>query len=135
MTHTLITVLQISPAVIWPKYCRYGVKHYIINPSINQSNILPSQSDSQTTTANLTRNERKNCTLKIRILLLMLLLHIAILSLTHIPLNKTSGSDSSLFYSFNLMWPRDCRYCVKHQTNNQSILIHQSANQNVHKSN
>ena len=21
-------------AVIWPKYCRYGVKHYIINQSI-----------------------------------------------------------------------------------------------------
>ena len=25
-----------STAVIWPKYCRYGVKHYVINQSINQ---------------------------------------------------------------------------------------------------
>ena len=39
-----------SAAVIWPKYCRYGVKHYIINQSINQSinqypsviNLIPS---------------------------------------------------------------------------------------------
>ena len=26
--------------VIWPKYCRYGVKHYIINQSINLQNNL-----------------------------------------------------------------------------------------------
>ena len=28
------------PAVIWPKYCRYGVKHYLINQSINQCNTI-----------------------------------------------------------------------------------------------
>ena len=27
--------LLIVAAVIWPKYCRYGVKHYIINQSIS----------------------------------------------------------------------------------------------------
>ena len=27
-------------AVIWLKYCRYGAKHYIINPSSNQSKAL-----------------------------------------------------------------------------------------------
>ena len=27
--------LLIVTAVIWPKYCRFGVKHYIINQSIN----------------------------------------------------------------------------------------------------
>ena len=26
--------LLIVAAVIWPKYCQYGVKHYIINQSI-----------------------------------------------------------------------------------------------------
>ena len=30
----------ITPAVLWPKYCRYGVKHYIINQSINHYTII-----------------------------------------------------------------------------------------------
>ena len=29
------SLLHICAAVIWPKYCRYGVKHYIINQLIN----------------------------------------------------------------------------------------------------
>ena len=33
-------LLRFNTAVIWPKYCRYGVKPHIINPSINQSIIL-----------------------------------------------------------------------------------------------
>ena len=32
--------MTLTAAVIWPKYCRYGVKHYIINQSINQIKTL-----------------------------------------------------------------------------------------------
>ena len=30
-----LSFLKLAPPVKWPKYCRYGVKHYKINQSIN----------------------------------------------------------------------------------------------------
>ena len=37
-TSKLITFLLIVAAFTWLKYCRYGVKLYSVNQSINQSN-------------------------------------------------------------------------------------------------
>mgnify|MGYP003690176267 CR=1 FL=1 len=40
--YSLYTLFQFdSPAVLWPKYCRYGVKPHIINQSIN---LIPLES-------------------------------------------------------------------------------------------
>ena len=76
-----------SPSVIWPKYCRHGVKHYIINQSIllfsrrYMAEILPIR--------------RKT-------------LH--------------NQSINQTYFSPAIIWPKYCRYGVKHYIINQSIL-------------
>ena len=40
----MVIIQKLMVNVIWLKCCRYGVKHYPINQSINQSKMNPSNS-------------------------------------------------------------------------------------------